>query len=207
VNRAAPGVPGGMTTPTFTREELVQLWHAVTQYVENSDGEGLPEYSDEHARRAMAKLDAMVAGEPQPPSAVDLALVLQNRMATSLCDKHAFVNAQSFTVFVDPSRAATAGFDGSLAWDLFEVDWAEMAGKATREVGLPVLDLEPEVDRSPDRDVPAPPDGKEWDDLDAALAYLAAGGVLCKVPDYLGSSHFRLLVVDVKGRPLTGAPA
>ncbi len=105
----------------------------------------------------------------------------------------------------------------TLKWDLFNIEGCTAGDEheARRVTGLPVCVEEPELDWSTmsgeDEDdwtdeqrEAGEAESKKYDDLDAAVAFLKAGGTLCKVPDRVGSPHFRMLVVDVVGAPERG---
>jgi hypothetical protein len=82
---------------------------------------------------------------------------------------------------------------GSVGWALFYIYPVEDHPEdvTTKMSSLDVSLFEPEIDgdkKQPRGDV---------DDLDAALAYLRDGGKLCKVPDRMDSSYWRLLAVGV----------
>jgi len=68
-----------------------------------------------------------------------------------------------------------------------------LAGDIHSRTGVDVFDLSPMRDDEACHGL-RKPDGSEYDDLDAALAYLAKGGTLVKVPDYEDSPHWRLMV-------------
>ena len=75
-------------------------------------------------------------------------------------------------------------------WAIFDIEGCSMGDEeqASEVIGLPVCAQEPECDD----ELRTEGDG----DHDAALAYLQAGGTLCKVHDCEGIAWFRLLVVD-----------
>lgn len=104
-----------------------------------------------------------------------------------------------FSLLVGPSRAVDPG---PVVWDLFEMVGARIGDvdEASAMIGLDVIRQEPERDAE-SHDLQGDP---RFDDIDAALAYVRAGGALCKVPDYRGSKHFRFLVVPFPGSPLRG---
>ncbi len=100
-----------------------------------------------------------------------------------------------YSLLVGPSRVVESA---PVVWDLFDLDGCEHGDVdvATRRIGAPVQATEPEVDSDFEKD--------GYDEFDAALSYLRAGGALCKVPDWDGSAHFRLMVVAFPGSPVHG---
>lgn len=180
-------------SPKFTHEELMALAVAMTQYHDNRDEEdGL----SEEVESALAKLTSYQAGLPQPVMVED---VLKSPMLVA--GPHtagSFHDAVPFAVFVgqpDPS------FDpGTLVWSVFDIEFGTVGDleEASRKTGLPVTSFEPEVDQE------AREANEGRDDLDAALAYLKAGGVLCKVPDAANSRHYHMMSVNVIGSPDSG---
>jgi len=85
--------------------------------------------------------------------------------------------------------------NGFAAWELFDLFDSNHGDTddASERTGVDVFDLSPMRDDEACHGL-RKPDGSEYDDLDAALAYLAKGGTLVKVPDYEDSPHWRLMV-------------
>lgn len=83
-------------------------------------------------------------------------------------------------------------------WDLFAIgarttDEPEVyarAARAAQAAGYARIDWS-EPERCDDKRAMLP---YQFDDLDAALRYLASGGALIKTPDFEGSPHWRLYV-------------
>jgi hypothetical protein len=87
---------------------------------------------------------------------------------------------------------------GPVVWEIFDIggngDTIEQASDVT---GLLICASEPERDDEACSQLETRNTrGQTFDDNDACLAYLRAGGALCKVHDYEGSPHYRLLVVE-----------
>ncbi len=80
------------------------------------------------------------------------------------------------------------------AWALFETSGCTCGDTelATKMTGVEVFDLSPSRDDELCVGL-TKANGEQFDDIDAALAYLRKGGTLCKVPDHEGSKHFRFL--------------
>lgn len=80
---------------------------------------------------------------------------------------------------------------GPVVWEVFDIDGTlGDTGAASEITGLIVTGSEPERD---DDDC----EGTRYTDEDAWLAFLRAGGTVCKVPDEEGSPFYRMLVVQL----------
>ncbi len=189
-----------VSRPSFTHEELMVLADALSQYHDNQPDEDVEaDGMNPHIESALAKLTSYQAGLPQP---VEMKDVLRSPMLVAGPYLEETLHAAPpFAVFVgqpDPS------FDpGSLVWDLFDIGSGTLGDleEAARKTGLHVLSYEPEIDR----DAAEANEGRN--DFDAALAYLKAGGVLCKVPDSPKSPYYHLMSVNVIGSPARGNAA
>jgi hypothetical protein len=189
-----------VSRPDFTHEELMILADALSQYQYNQ-GDDVVESdgANPHIESALEKLMAYQAGVPQP---VEMKDVLSSPMLLAgPYDVEVFQSAPPFSVF---AGQPSPGFSvGSLVWDMFDISGSEHGDleEASCKTGLHVLSYNPEADR----DASEANGGR--DDFDAALAFLKAGGVLCKVPDAPGSPYYRLMSVNVLGAPTSGNAA
>jgi hypothetical protein len=93
--------------------------------------------------------------------------------------------APPWTVFNGPAEDP-----GPIGWALFALEEMYLEDVCAKMEELGVFQEHPEWDSD------APQPHANVDDLDAALAYLCTGGTLCKVPDTMDSSYWRLLVVE-----------
>lgn len=85
--------------------------------------------------------------------------------------------------------------NGFAHWAVFELSGCTRGDTdhASELTGVDVFDMSPMRDDEACYEL-RKPDGSQYDDFDAALAYLNKGGTLMKVPDEEGSPHWRLLV-------------
>ncbi len=110
--------------------------------------------------------------------------------------KEDFSHAEMFTVFSGPVDLS-AELLRDEEWDLFGIDGGTVCDVEVRREAnrrgivlahnIEGMFLEPEVDSELVRE--------GADDLDAALAYVAGGGRLVKLPDSMGSKYYRLYPV------------
>jgi hypothetical protein len=102
--------------------------------------------------------------------------------------KSDFYSAPDYFVFAGPTEATPGGFK----WAVFDLDGNDLPDldAATARVGFEVYSSQPELD------LEFADENDGFDDYDAALAFLASGGMLVKVPDHDGSPHWRLYVAS-----------
>lgn len=105
-------------------------------------------------------------------------------------------SAPMFSAFKGES---VAPFPGTAPYCLIDLDGCApteaMLDQAIAETRLYVQRSEPERDDEAAQSQ-RKPDGSQYDDRDAALAYLASGGALVKVPDFEESKYYRFLCVE-----------
>jgi hypothetical protein len=124
-------------------------------------------------------------------------------IAIEPCDSPSFVPGPYTLESIDaaPPFAVFKGDaedPGPLVWEIFDIgDAARDIERASEVTGLLICASEPERDDEVCSELKIlNTRGLTFDDNDACLAYLRAGGALCKVHDYEGSPYYRLLVVQ-----------
>lgn len=120
------------------------------------------------------------------PVAVDVSSIPPEKSPDFVPGPYSRESLQTLPDFAVVKGLVSREIRSTLFWDTFEVD--HPTDEACAKTGLVVLDMEPEIDVEAGQ--------KGVDDFDAAIAFLAQGGTLCKVPDDVGSPYSRLLVVS-----------
>lgn len=118
-----------------------------------------------------------------------------------------FEDAPMFTVFTGPvDKDAVVLRDDE--WDLFGIDGGRVCDAEVRrranQMGIELahniegMFMEPEIDSEFARE--------GADDVDAALAYVASGGRVVKLPDEMDSKYYRLypvVLIKMRGKSAT----
>ena len=110
--------------------------------------------------------------------------------------KEDFERAEMFTVFTGPVDEGETIIE-EYEWDLFGIDGGTVADADVRRAALRLgIQLAHDIEGfflEPEMDSEFALHGH--DDHDAALAYIANGGRLVKLPDVMGSKYYRLYPV------------
>jgi hypothetical protein len=107
-----------------------------------------------------------------------------------------FVEAPMYTVFQGPVELDDQELLTDEEWDLFSVSGDQADANVRREANrrgiMLAHNIEGDIINPQKDDVLGP---EKADDLDAALSYIASGGMLVKLPDTPDSQYWRLYAV------------